>query len=67
MISEVLPTTSAGSATLGDTSQARLIIQLGPRPSINGRTLHRNGIMGGGYRTYFVDEGINWGGDTAQH
>ena len=22
---------------------------------------------GGGHRTYFVDEGNNWGGDTAQH
>ena len=25
------------------------------------------GLNWGGHRTYFVDEGNNWGGDTIQH
>ena len=27
----------------------------------------KKSILGGGHRTYFVEEGNNMGGDTAQH
>ena len=40
-----METSSAGSATLGDTSWATVILQLG------------SSISWGGHRTYFVDEG----------
>ena len=103
-------TSSARSATLANTSRARLILQLGPSFSVDrlqaatcqilnfawspkqsrvwqrhrtmyiGRrdTAHTFLMQGidwegeniywqGGYRTYFVDRGNNWGGDTAQH
>ena len=33
-----------------------------------GGTPHRKNVYWeGGHRTYFVDEGDTWGGDTAQH
>ena len=91
-------TSSAGSATLGDTSWGRLIIQLGTgnklKKTISGFILQagicqifyfaynqrhsqlwqRGGALNrknvyckGGHRTYLLDEGNNWGGDTAQH
>ena len=34
---------------------------------IGGDTAQRNVHWKGGLRTYLLDEGNNWGGDTAQH
>ena len=35
---------------------------------IGGDTAQKKRLLrGGGHRTYFVDEGNTWGGDTAQH
>ena len=37
------------------------------KTTFGGTTTQKKRILGGGHRTYFVDEGNTWGEDTAQH
>ena len=62
-------TSSAGSATLEDTSWAKndnWIGQILKGKKLQGGHRTEKSYTGrGGHRTYFVDEGNYWGGDTA--